>query len=55
MMTADPMSASPDTLGTTALVMLESKKRTQLPIVGDDGALLGIIHLHDLIEQGLRP
>lgn len=55
MMTPDPMSASPDTLGTTALVMLEEKKRTQLPIVGDDGALLGIIHLHDLIEQGLRP
>jgi arabinose-5-phosphate isomerase len=55
MMTPDPMSASPDTLGTTALVMLEEKKRTQLPIVGDDGLLLGILHLHDLIEQGLRP
>jgi arabinose-5-phosphate isomerase len=55
MMTADPMSASPDTLGTTALVMLEEKKRTQLPIVDADERLLGIVHLHDLIELGLRP
>jgi arabinose-5-phosphate isomerase len=55
MMTADPMTASRDTLGTTALVMLEEKKRTHLPIVEPDGRLCGIVHLHDLIELGLRP
>ena len=55
MMTPDPMSASVDTLGTTALVMLEERKRTHLPVVNTAGRLLGIVHLHDLIELGLRP
>jgi arabinose-5-phosphate isomerase len=54
MMTRDPMTASPETLGTTALVMLEEKKRTHLPIVDESGRLRGIVHLHDLIELGLR-
>lgn len=55
MMTKDPMTAWPETLGTTALVMLEEHKRMHLPIVDANGTLLGIVHLHDLIEMGLRP
>ncbi|MBC8144059.1 MAG: KpsF/GutQ family sugar-phosphate isomerase [bacterium] len=54
MMTVDPMSAGPETLGTTALVLLEEHKRMHLPVVDTSGILLGIIHLHDLIEMGLR-
>jgi len=54
MMTADPMIAPPDMLGSAALVMLEENKRTHLPVVDARGRLLGIVHLHDLIEAGLK-
>ncbi len=54
MMTPDPMTASADMLGSAALVLLERNKRTQLPVVSDDGRVLGIVHLHDLVEMGLR-
>lgn len=54
MMTADPMTAPPDTLGSAALMMLEEKKRTHLPVTGSDGKVLGIVHMHDLIEAGLK-
>ncbi|MEP7219212.1 MAG: KpsF/GutQ family sugar-phosphate isomerase [Bacteroidota bacterium] len=54
MMTPDPMSAPPDMLGSAALVMLEEHKRMQLPVVDGAGRLLGVVHLHDLIEAGLK-
>ena len=54
MMTADPMTASPEMLGSAALVLLEEHKRTQLPVVDPRGRLLGVVHLHDLIEAGLK-
>jgi arabinose-5-phosphate isomerase len=54
MMTPDPMSAPPDMLGSVALVMLEERKRMQLPVVDGAGGLLGVVHLHDLIEAGLK-
>ncbi len=54
MMTPAPMTASPEMLGSAALVMLEEHKRTHLPVVDRRGALLGVVHLHDLIEAGLK-
>lgn len=54
MMTPGPMTASGDLLGSAALVMLEEHKRMQLPIVDGRGRVLGIVHLHDLIEAGLK-
>jgi len=54
MMTPDPMTALPDLLGSAALVMLEEHKRTQLPVVDRRGRLLGVVHMHDLIEAGLK-
>jgi arabinose-5-phosphate isomerase len=54
MMVTSPMTAPPDMLGATALVLLEDKKRTQLPVVDARGRVLGIVHLHDLIEAGLK-
>jgi arabinose-5-phosphate isomerase len=54
MMTPDPMVAPADMLGSAALVMLEDHKRTHLPVVDARGRLLGIIHIHDLIEAGLK-
>ncbi|MBS1911044.1 MAG: KpsF/GutQ family sugar-phosphate isomerase [Bacteroidetes bacterium] len=55
MMTASPMTAPPEMLGSAALVLLEENKRTQLPVVSRRGRLLGVVHLHDLIEAGLKP
>lgn len=55
MMTPDPMTAPPEMLGSAALVLLEEHKRTHLPVVDRRGRLRGIVHLHDLIEAGLKP
>lgn len=55
MMTPDPMTGEAGMPGSAALVLLESHKRTQLPIVDRRGRLLGVVHLHDLIEAGLKP
>jgi arabinose-5-phosphate isomerase len=54
MMTAGPMVAPAEMLGSAALVMLEDHKRTHLPVVDARGRLLGIVHIHDLIEAGLK-
>ena len=54
MMVTSPMTAPPDMLGASALVLLEERKRTQLPVVDGRGRVLGIVHLHDLIEAGLK-
>lgn len=56
LMTTQPVTAPPQMLGTAALMLLESgnQRRTQLPIVNQRGIVLGIVHLHDLIEAGLK-
>jgi arabinose-5-phosphate isomerase len=54
MMTPDPMTAPPGMLGSAALALLEEHKRTQLPVIDARGRLLGVVHLHDLIEAGLK-
>jgi len=54
MMTANPMTALPDLSGVEALTLLESHKRTHLPVVDAAGRLRGIVHIHDLIEAGLQ-
>jgi arabinose-5-phosphate isomerase len=47
-MTSSPMTIGPDAFAITALDILEQKKITSLPVVNEDGALLGVLHLHDL-------
>lgn len=54
MMTPNPMTAPSDMLGSAALALLEEHKRTHLPIVDRRGRILGIVHMHDLIEAGLK-
>ncbi len=54
MMVQNPMTASPETMGSAALALLEEHKRTHLPIVDGRGRVLGIVHMHDLIEAGLK-
>ncbi|HVT85854.1 MAG TPA: KpsF/GutQ family sugar-phosphate isomerase [Chitinophagaceae bacterium] len=51
-MTATPKTISPDALAVEALDMMRKKEITQL-VVLDNGKYSGIIHLHDLIREGL--
>ncbi|HUI40987.1 MAG TPA: KpsF/GutQ family sugar-phosphate isomerase [Terriglobia bacterium] len=50
---ADCMTRSPATIGlrelaTQALNLMESRRITALPVVGPDGTLAGVVHIHDL-------
>jgi arabinose-5-phosphate isomerase len=45
-------SVSPDTLAVNALVMMRQHAISQLLVV-DNGRFLGIVHLHDLLREGL--
>jgi arabinose-5-phosphate isomerase len=47
-LTADPKTIRPDEFAMTALNIMEQKKITSLVVTGNDGAVEGIIHLHDL-------
>ena len=51
-MTADPKTISPAELAVGALDMLRANEISQL-VVSENGKYLGIIHLHDLIREGL--
>jgi arabinose-5-phosphate isomerase len=47
-MTRNPTSIGPDAFAIAALDIMERKKITSLPVVGESGELLGVLHLHDL-------
>src|SRR5499427_142811 len=47
-MTRKPVTIGPDAFAITALDIMEQRKITSLPVVDEDGALLGVLHLHDL-------
>jgi arabinose-5-phosphate isomerase len=47
-MTRDPKTVSGQEFAATALAIMEERKITSLAVVGDDGKLEGIVHLHDL-------
>lgn len=51
-MTKNPKTIGPDELAVTALDILRKNEITQLAVT-DNGVYLGIIHLHDLIKEGL--
>lgn len=51
-MTADPITIGPDELAVDALDLLRKKEISQLAVT-DKGKYLGIIHIHDLIREGL--
>ncbi|MCL4152720.1 UNVERIFIED_CONTAM: hypothetical protein GTU68_011952, partial [Idotea baltica] len=51
-MTASPKTIPPDTLGTQALEFMRKNSITQL-IVAQNHEVLGFIHLHDLLREGL--
>ena len=51
-MTSNPKTIEPDMLAVEALDVLRKKEISQL-LVAEKGKYLGIIHLHDLIKEGL--
>ncbi len=51
-MTAHPKVIGPDELAVVALDLLRKKEISQLAVT-DNGKYLGIIHIHDLIREGL--
>ena len=51
-MTENPKFIAPDALAVSALDLLRKNDITQL-VVATEGCFLGIIHLHDLVREGL--
>jgi arabinose-5-phosphate isomerase len=47
-MSRDPMTIGPRELAALALNLMESRRITSLPVVGEGGRLEGLLHLHDL-------
>jgi arabinose-5-phosphate isomerase len=47
-MNPHPRTIAPQELGATALTILEERKITSLVVVGREGLVKGIVHLHDL-------
>jgi arabinose-5-phosphate isomerase len=51
-MTPDPKTLFPESAVYDALNLMETHQITVLPIVGRDGRIRGILHLHDILGKG---
>ncbi len=51
-MAKNPLRVTPDMSAAQALDLMEAKQITVLPVVGEDGKVSGMIHLHDLLGKG---
>jgi len=52
-MTAEPKTARPRMLAAEAVHIMETSKITALPVVDDDGVLVGALNVHDLFRAGV--
>ena len=52
-MTKNPKTISPNSLAVEALAIMNEKSITSLFVVDDSGVLVGIIHIHDLLREGV--
>jgi arabinose-5-phosphate isomerase len=52
-MSKSPMMITEGSLAVEAFRMMESKSITQLLVVNDQGDWLGVVHLHDLLREGI--
>ena len=52
-MTVQPQTIGTESLAVDAIKLMEAKKITSLPVVDQNGRLIGLVHLHDLIRAGL--
>jgi arabinose-5-phosphate isomerase len=48
-MTREPSTVCADDLAVQAVKLMEDRRITQLPVVDRQGALVGALHLHDLL------
>jgi arabinose-5-phosphate isomerase len=51
-MTRTPRTAAPDDLAAAAAGTMERAGVMALPVVGSDGTVVGVVHLHDLMRAG---
>ncbi len=52
-LSANPKTVSPETLAVDALSLMRARSITQLLVVDEKGAYIGVLHLHDLLREGL--
>jgi arabinose-5-phosphate isomerase len=55
MMTANPITASPEMLAYDALQLMENRSSqiSVLPVIGGNGECVGLLRLHDIVRSGL--
>ncbi|MGB3619362.1 MAG: CBS domain-containing protein, partial [Catalinimonas sp.] len=53
LMTATPRTVSADAYATEALRLLQTHRISQLVVTDEGGALLGFVHLQDLLREGI--
>ncbi len=51
-MTRNPRTAEPDALAAAAVGVMERAGVMALPVVEEDGRVVGMVHLHDLMRAG---
>ena len=51
-MTSSPKTVAPNILAVGALEQMQNNNITQL-IVAENGTYIGVIHLHDLLKEGI--
>jgi len=52
-MTLGPKSVLPSTLAAEAVHLMETHRITSLMVLDDQGALVGVLHVHDLLRAGV--
>ena len=52
-MSSRPKSVMPDDMAIKAFQMMEQYKITQLPVVDSEEKYIGMIHLHDILKEGI--
>lgn len=52
-MTPSPKTVSPHEYAVKALDIMRQNAITQLVVVGDDGNYLGVLHIHDILREGI--
>ena len=55
MMTAGPITATPEMLAFDALQLMENRPSqiSVLPVIGETGECIGLLRLHDIVRSGL--
>lgn len=52
-MNRNPRTADPDELGAAVVHRMEEHGIMAMPVVANDGSLVGVVHLHDLMRAGV--